>query len=198
MTGGRSGQMSDPPVEPGWVFWITGLAGAGKTTVAQCLVDRLRAVPRPVVLLDGDELRATFEHEFDYTLDGRRRAARRYSRLARLVAAQGVDVVVATISMFHACHAWNRRNCPRYFEVYLRASPTTLVARTRSRRSRQAEADTTCNIVGRDLAFEEPVAADLIVETEAFADGAAVGLHVWDTLRSHVSNAEKADHVGLH
>ena len=191
MTGGRSGN-----VEPGWVFWVTGLAGAGKTTVAAFLVDRLRAMSRPAVLLDGDELRAAFEHELDYTLDDRRRAARRYSRLARLIASQGVDVVVATISMFHACRAWNRRHCERYVEIYLRGAAATLASRRRLRRAGRARPD--CNVVGLDLPFEEPEAADLVVETDDFTDGTAVARHVWRTVANRIGAPRRVEGVGLH
>ena len=46
---------------PGRVFWITGLSGAGKTTVGQELSNRLRAAGRPVTFLDGDALRTVIE-----------------------------------------------------------------------------------------------------------------------------------------
>lgn len=106
------------PLRPsGRVIWITGFSGAGKTTLAKALVPHLG---ERVALLDGDELREVLDPAwcgFDRT--SRRRLAFTYARMARLLARQGFTVVVATISLFHDLHAWNRLHLPGYCEVWL-------------------------------------------------------------------------------
>lgn len=101
----------------GRVIWITGFSGAGKTTLARALVPHLG--PR-VILLDGDELREALDTAHSgFERDQRQRLAFTYARLTRLLARQGFTVVVATISLFHSLHEWNRANLPDYLEVYL-------------------------------------------------------------------------------
>ena len=85
----------------GRVFWITGLSGAGKTSVGRQLSARLRAAGRAVIFLDGDALRAVVAQDLGYSESNRRRSAMRNARLCRLLAEQGSDVVCATISLFH-------------------------------------------------------------------------------------------------
>lgn len=105
---------TSPP--PGRVFWITGLSGAGKTTLARALQ---RALPGSL-LLDGDELREALGSENrGFDVESRRRLAMSYARLAALLARQGATVIVATISLFHELHAWNRANLPGYAEIFL-------------------------------------------------------------------------------
>jgi adenylylsulfate kinase-like enzyme len=53
-----------------------------------------------------------------------------YARLCRVLAEQGVTVVIATISLFKEVHAWNRENLPGYFEVYLKVPVTSFAAAT--------------------------------------------------------------------
>lgn len=141
----------------GRVVWITGLAGSGKTTVATALVRRFRRDGVAAVLLDGDALRASIASDLGYDLADRRRAAERYARLARLLAAQGLTVVVATISMFEAVRRANRRRASRrrYYEVYVRLPPGS---RPRRRSRMQGP------VVGRDLPFEAPTSPDLVCD----------------------------------
>ena len=78
----------------GRVFWITGLSGAGKTTVGRELRSRLRAAGRPVVFLDGDALRDAIAEDLEHNAGDRRRSAS--ARVAsRLLAGQGTDVAPA-------------------------------------------------------------------------------------------------------
>ena len=56
----------------------------------------------------------------NHTYDGRLALSKQYSNLCKLIASQGVIVVIATISLFHDIHEWNRKNLPDYFEVYLK------------------------------------------------------------------------------
>lgn len=105
--------------QPGRVFWITGLSGAGKTTLAKALQ---QAIPRSL-LLDGDELReALGANAGGFDERSRRSLAFSYARLAALLAGQGAVVIVATISLFHELHAWNRANLPGYLEIFLDVS----------------------------------------------------------------------------
>lgn len=100
----------------GRVIWITGLSGAGKTTLARALLEHLPGA----ILLDGDELREVLGAEQSgFDADSRKRLALTYARMARLLARQGFTVIVATISLFHAVHAWNREHLPGYLEVFL-------------------------------------------------------------------------------
>ena len=100
----------------GRVFWITGLSGAGKTTLAKALQ---KALPGSL-LLDGDELREALGSESrGFDAESRRQLALSYARLAGLLARQGATVIVATISLFHELHAWNRANLPGYVEIFL-------------------------------------------------------------------------------
>lgn len=102
--------------QEGRVFWITGLSGAGKTTLARALQ---QALPGSL-LLDGDELREALGADSQgFDAESRHRLALSYARLARLLARQGATVIVATISLFHDLHAWNRANLPGYVEIFL-------------------------------------------------------------------------------
>lgn len=68
----------------------------------------------------GDDLRWALDTAADgFDLASRKNLARSYARIAFLLAKQGVTVIVATISLFHDIHAWNRANLPGYFEVFL-------------------------------------------------------------------------------
>jgi adenylylsulfate kinase len=82
------------------VVWITGFSGAGKTTLAHAVRKRLSSAGIHPLLLDGDEVRAVLGAESGVFHEERKRLARIYSRLARLLSDQGFLVIVATISMF--------------------------------------------------------------------------------------------------
>src|ERR1700733_6943273 len=138
----------------GHVFWITGLSGAGKTTVGKGLCERLRAAGRPVTFLDGDALRAAIADDLDYSAGHRRHSAMRNARLCRLLAGQGSDVVCATISLFHEVQRWNRENIPGYREIYLRVPLHEL--RSRNSKGIYAEREPMSNVVGIDVAAETP------------------------------------------
>lgn len=100
------------------VIWITGLSGSGKTTLGKAL----QAALPDSLLLDGDELRAALGAEGkSFDAAGRLELAKTYARLARLLASQGKTVIVATISLFHELHAWNRENLPGYVEIFIDA-----------------------------------------------------------------------------
>jgi cytidine diphosphoramidate kinase len=148
------------------VIWITGLSGAGKTTIARLLCDRRRREGHPILLLDGDSLRSIFADRDGYGRAERLRLARSYARLCRMVSHQGIDVACATISLFHEIHEWNRANLPRYLEIYLRVSLDLLKSRDDNGLYRRAQEGTAVNVYGIDLVPEEPLAPDMIIDNE--------------------------------
>ncbi len=152
----------------GRVLWITGLSGAGKSTLAQGVTARLRATGGPVVLLDGDELRDVFgavaANEKNHGREGRLGLAMQYAHLCRVIAAQDVTVVIATISLFREVHAWNRANLPGYFEVYLKVPVDELRRRDPKGIYRRFDAGELAHVAGLDLPIDEPEAADWVVQ----------------------------------
>jgi adenylylsulfate kinase-like enzyme/phosphohistidine swiveling domain-containing protein len=155
---------------PGRVFWITGLSGAGKTTVGRELWSRLRAAGRPATFLDGDTLRDAIAEDLDHSIGHRRRSAMRNARLCRLLAAQGADVVCATISLFHEVHRWNRENIPGYREIYLRVPMDELRRRDSKGIYAGAERGDTRDVVGLDVPAEAPEAPDLVLDNYGALD----------------------------
>ena len=161
----------------GQVLWITGLSGAGKSTLAHEVVSRLRAQGKAVATLDGDELREVFgavaANAINHGRDGRLALAMQYAHLCRVIAGQGLTVVIATISLFREVHAWNRENLPGYFEVYLKVPIEELRRRDPKGIYRRFDAGQLANVAGLDLPIDEPEAADWVSE---FVSGQSVSL----------------------
>jgi adenylylsulfate kinase-like enzyme len=156
------------------VIWITGLSGAGKSTLAHEVVARLRAKGEPVVMLDGDELREVFgavaANAQNHGREGRLALAMQYAHLCRAIVAQGLTVVIATISLFREVHAWNRSNLPGYFEVYLKVPVEELRRRDPKGIYRRFDAGELTDVAGLDMPIDEPEAADWVVGFESGRD----------------------------
>lgn len=144
----------------GQVYWLTGLSGAGKTTIGRAWFQELKKLGQSAVLLDGDEMRRVFGGGLGYSAQDRMQLAMSYGRLCALLSGQGLTVVCCTISMFDAVRAWNRENIPGYFEVYIKASMETL--RRRDQKGLYSREDH--DVAGVHVQVEEPKSPDLILE----------------------------------
>lgn len=152
------------------VIWITGLSGSGKTTLALEVVRLLKENAVNVVMLDGDELREVFgavaANSQNHGRDGRLALAMQYAHLCKVIAAQGLTVVIATISLFKEVHAWNRANLPGYFEVYLKVPLEELRQRDPKGIYKRFASGALTNVAGLDLPIDEPLEADLVIGFE--------------------------------
>lgn len=142
----------------GTVFWITGLSGAGKTIVGKIVYERIKQVKDNVVFLDGDELRKTIAADLGYTQEERHESARRNTRLCKLLADQGIDVICCTICMFEDIRQWSRDNNENYLEVYLKVPMDVL----KKRNQKNLYEDSQDELVGLGIEMEEPQHPELV------------------------------------
>lgn len=150
----------------GRLFWFTGLAGAGKTTIAKLFFKDIRIKFPNSVFLDGDILREVLGNSDSFTTDDRFRLAMTYSRLAKMLTDQNIIVICATISMFHEVRKWNRENISNYSEIYLKVPFEILKKRDQKGIYSGYSIGSHNNIVGIDIDFEEPQMPDLVVNND--------------------------------
>lgn len=142
----------------GTVYWITGLSGAGKTTIGKLFFQQLREKKNNVLFLDGDTLREVFGNDLGYGKEDRFQCAMRYSRICKLLSEQGQDVVICTISMFRAVRDWNREHIENYKEIYIEVPIEVLQQRNQKNLYKNGN-----NVVGVDLELELPDNPDIVL-----------------------------------
>lgn len=146
----------------GTTFWITGLSGAGKTTIGQLFFNYLKKKKNNIVFLDGDVLRQVYESN-DFSQSGRKKLAYQHSRLCNMLNKQELDVVICVIAMYEDCRKWNRENILNYREIYLKVSIEELIRRDQKKLYSRALRNEIQNVMGINLEFEEPKNPDIVV-----------------------------------
>lgn len=175
----RDRYMSTTQHNKGLVIWLTGLSGAGKTTLARSLSGQLGAAGLLVETLDGDEVRENLSRGLGFSQEDRNTNVNRIGFVARLLARNGVVVLGAAISPYRQSRDDVRRRIEaddvRFIEVFVRCPLETLVERDVKGLYARALAGEILHFTGVSDPYEEPLAPDITVDSslESIEESAA-------------------------
>lgn len=145
------------------IIWITGLAGAGKTTIATAVYHEIKNIYPNTVFLDGDILREVLG-VYGYSYDERYIQAEKIHNLCKMLDNQDINVVCATIGSFHRIQERNRASFNKYCEIYIEVTMENLIKRDKKGLYSRALIGETINVVGVDIKPEVPKNPELIVD----------------------------------
>lgn len=174
----------------GNVYWVTGLSGAGKTTIGRLLHEKLKADNENTLFLDGDILRGVFQDMGGFSAKDRKIYASAYGRLCKMVSDQGIHVVCCTVSMFDEVREWNRENIPRYWEIFLDVPLPILKQRDQKGLYSKVVRGETKDVVGMDLALELPRCPDVTMDNDGSLSPEQVADEIWEQLKEKERIAE--------
>jgi len=105
----------------GIVFWVTGLAGSGKTTYAKLLKPFISKKFGPTIVISGDDLRKIFGLK-GFLLADRRNIVKKYCSFLKFITNQKINVIFAVIGMMDDIRKNNRKIFKNYVEIYIKAN----------------------------------------------------------------------------
>ncbi|HYX73830.1 MAG TPA: sulfate adenylyltransferase subunit CysN [Steroidobacteraceae bacterium] len=158
------------------VLWLTGLSGAGKSTIANRVEKRLAAAGRHTYLLDGDNVRHGLNKDLGFTAQDRVENIRRVAEVARLMVDAGLIVLVSFISPFRSERRMARELFPagEFFEVFVDTPLAEAERRDVKGLYRKARRGELKNFTGIDSPYERPENPEIRIDTTALsADEAA-------------------------
>ncbi|CAO4146835.1 adenylyl-sulfate kinase [Methylorubrum extorquens] len=150
------------------IAWLTGLSGAGKSTIADEVDRGLTEAGRSTMVLDGDNLRHGLNRDLGFTAADRVENIRRAAEVARLMADAGLVVIVSLISPFRAERATARAIAGdiRFLEVFIDTPLSVCEARDPKGLYDRARAGKIPNFTGISAPYEAPETPDLVVRTQ--------------------------------
>jgi sulfate adenylyltransferase len=169
--------VSAPVGARGAVVFLTGISGAGKTTIARALAERLMSAGRPATVLDADELRRRHYPDLGYDTASREASVRRTAELAAALARDGEVAIAAIIAPYERSRREARElagaSVP-FLLVYVRTPLEVAEARDPKGLYARARAGEIRQFTGIDSPYEEPTDAELVIDTTITAVPAAV------------------------
>ncbi len=148
----------------GFVLWLTGLSGAGKTTIAERLYEELDALGKDYERLDGDVLRGVFPNT-GFSKESRDEHIRRVGFMASRLERHGVIVIASFISPYHEARQFVRDLCHNFIEVFVKASVEECKNRDVKGLYKRALAGEIKEFTGVDHPYEEPENPQIVVDT---------------------------------
>jgi bifunctional enzyme CysN/CysC len=168
----------------GGVLWFTGLSGAGKSTIAMEVERRLFQKGYMVYVLDGDNVRYGLNADLTFSPRDRAENIRRIGEVAALFADSGMIAIAAFISPYRADRQRARDAAKDAFhEIYVKADVSTCEGRDPKGLYRKARRGEIQEFTGISAPYEEPEAAELVVDTSM--------LPIEDSVRTVVDYVER-------
>jgi bifunctional enzyme CysN/CysC len=149
------------------ILWFTGLSGAGKSTVANLVEQRLNVMGRHTMLLDGDNLRQGLSRDLGFTETDRVENIRRAGEVAKLLTDSGLVVLCSFISPYRADRDMVRNLVPEgeFIEIFVDTPIEECTRRDPKGLYAKAKAGQIKNFTGFDAPYELPLAPELHLRT---------------------------------
>jgi adenylylsulfate kinase len=166
-----------------FVIWLTGLSGAGKSTIARKLELQLFNAGIRTAILDGDNTRMTINRDLDFSASGRRENIRRVAEMAKLFNDAGVVVITSFISPFADDREMAKEIIGNEFfkEIFIDASLEVCIARDAKGLYKKALNGELKDFTGISSPYEQPLNPALVVPTNQSLPGESVN-HIFKWL----------------
>jgi adenylylsulfate kinase len=150
----------------GVTVWLTGLSGAGKTTISKALEQELRSRHPKVELLDGDIIRENLTKGLGFSKEDRDENIRRIGFVAHLLTRNGVVVLVSAISPYREIRQEVKQRIGDFIEVFVNAPLTVCEQRDVKGLYKRARSGEIKNFTGIDDPYEPPIDPEVECRTD--------------------------------
>ena len=148
------------------VIWITGISGAGKSTIATALVDKYKKVLTNLINIDGDAIRNLYGNDLGYEETHRVIQIKRLQKLCLFLENQNQIIIASALYSNPSLMKWNRENFSDYYEIYLNVSLELVKKRDPKGIYKKYEIGKEKNIVGIDVPWHEPEKSNLVINID--------------------------------
>jgi len=150
----------------GVAVWFTGFSGAGKSTIADALTEKLKSEGYQLEVLDGDEIRENLTKDLGFSKEDRDTNIRRIGFVAKLLARNGVVVLIPVISPYRAIREEMRANIDNFLEVFVNAPLSVCEDRDVKGLYKQVRAGKIKQFTGIDDPYEPPTNPEVECRTD--------------------------------
>ena len=145
----------------GILFWITGLSGSGKTSIAKLIKKDIVEKYGPTIVLSGDDLRKIFKLN-KYDRLSRLENGLKFSNFCKKITDQKINVIFAVVGMFDKIRSQNKKNIQNYVEIFIQSNLKKII----KKRKKKIYHKGITNIVGLDIKPELPKKPNLIIKND--------------------------------
>jgi adenylyl-sulfate kinase len=150
----------------GFTLWLTGMSGAGKSTISDRLMEKFREGGAKVELLDGDIVRTNLSQGLGFSREDRDTNVRRIGFVSELLSRNGVIVVVAAISPYRGTREEVKAKIANFVEVHVDCPIEVLAQRDVKGLYKKALAGEVGNFTGISDPYEPPVNPDVVARSD--------------------------------
>jgi adenylylsulfate kinase-like enzyme len=142
----------------GILFWITGLSGAGKTSLANGIKKEIKKNFGPTMVVNGDDLRKIFKLN-KYDQISRLEYGKQYCKFVKFITDQNINLIFTVVGMFDEIRTWNKKNIKNYLEIYIKANISVI----KKKRKKKLYLKKINEIVGMKIKPQFPKKPNIII-----------------------------------
>ena len=138
----------------GIFFWITGLSGSGKTTIAKKIKKNISEIYGPTIEISGDDFRKAFklDKSKDFSHKSRINNLWKYHQFCKLITNKKINLIFSIMGLYNRARQWNRKNIENYIEIYIKTDMKKIMSQGKKENHLKKKK----NIVGYDIKAELP------------------------------------------